>query len=59
MEKYFFDGKNVTSLPPEKRNIGFVFQKVALFPHMNVFKNVAFGLQMRKYPKSEIKKQSV
>jgi len=53
--RIFFDGKDVTGLPPEKRNIGFVFQRVALFPHMNVFKNVAFGLQMRKYPKSEIK----
>lgn len=55
--KIFFDGLDVTSYPPEKRNIGFVFQRVALFPHMNVYKNIAFGLQMRKYPKSEISKR--
>ena len=55
--KILFDGKDVTDIPPEKRNIGFVFQKVALFPHMNVYKNIAFGLQMRKYPKNEIRRR--
>ncbi|GBC71343.1 Sulfate/thiosulfate import ATP-binding protein CysA [Candidatus Calditenuaceae archaeon HR02] len=55
--RIFFDEKDVTSLPPDKRNIGFVFQRVALFPHMNVYKNVAFGLEMRKMPKSMIKEK--
>lgn len=50
----YFGERNVTNVPPHKRNIGFVFQKVALFPHMNVYKNVAFGLKMRKFPKNEI-----
>jgi ABC-type Fe3+/spermidine/putrescine transport system ATPase subunit len=49
----FFDGRNVTDLPPNKRNVGFVFQRVALFPHMSVAKNIAFGLRARGVPKSE------
>lgn len=52
-----FDGKDVTYLPPNKRNVGFVFQRVALFPHMNVAKNIAFGLKARKIPKSEHEKR--
>ncbi|GBC68416.1 Spermidine/putrescine import ATP-binding protein PotA [archaeon HR01] len=51
--KIFFDGKDVTNLPPNKRNVGFVFQRVALFPHMSVSKNIAFGLRARGIPKSE------
>jgi ABC-type Fe3+/spermidine/putrescine transport system ATPase subunit len=51
--KVFFDGRDVTHLPPNKRNVGFVFQRVALFPHMNVAKNIAFGLRARGIPKSE------
>ncbi len=47
-------GKNVTSLPPHKRNIGFGFQNYALFPHLTVAQNVAFGLEMRKIARSEI-----
>jgi len=50
----YFDDRDVTSIPPYKRNIGFVFQRIALFPHMNVYKNIAFGLKMRKHPKEEI-----
>ena len=46
-------GKDVTRLPPSRRNMGFVFQNYALFPHMTVAENVAFGLQMRKTPKDE------
>ncbi|GGD95751.1 polyamine-transporting ATPase [Aureimonas endophytica] len=46
--------EDVTDLPPEKRGIGIVFQNYAIFPHMNVAENVAFGLKMRKVPKAEI-----
>ncbi len=49
-----FDEKDVTHLPPEQRNAAMVFQNYALFPHMNVFNNVAFGLKARKMPKTEI-----
>ncbi|MEP9352818.1 ABC transporter ATP-binding protein [Xanthobacter sp. KR7-65] len=47
-------GRDLTGLPPNKRNMGFGFQNYALFPHMSVGENVAFGLQMRKLPKAEI-----
>ncbi|MFQ5796342.1 MAG: ABC transporter ATP-binding protein [Candidatus Bipolaricaulia bacterium] len=47
-------GKDMTGLPPEKRDIGIVFQNYAIFPHMNVFNNIAFGLRLRKLPKKEI-----
>jgi iron(III) transport system ATP-binding protein len=53
--KIYFNDKEVHKLPPEKRNTGMVFQNYALWPHMTVFKNVAFGLEMRKLPKEEIK----
>ncbi len=46
--KVFFDSKDVAGLPPQERGIGFVFQGDALFFHMSVFENVAFGLEMRK-----------
>ncbi|HIA48783.1 MAG TPA: ABC transporter ATP-binding protein [Candidatus Hydrogenedentes bacterium] len=49
-----FDDKDVTNLPPEKRNAAMVFQNYALFPHMNVYENVAFGLKARKTPKEQI-----
>ncbi len=49
----FFDDRNVSTLPPNKRNTGMVFQNYALFPHMTVFENVAFGLRARKVPGPE------
>ncbi|HWM75289.1 MAG TPA: sulfate ABC transporter ATP-binding protein [Nocardioides sp.] len=48
------EGTNATKLPPQKRNVGFVFQHYAVFKHMTVAKNVSFGLQIRKRPKDEI-----
>jgi putative spermidine/putrescine transport system ATP-binding protein len=50
-----FDGRDVGSLPAEKRDIGMVFQNYALFPHLTVGRNLAFGLEMRRRPKAEIK----
>lgn len=50
-------GKNLSGLLPEERNIGFVFQNYALFPSMNVYENIAFGLKARKLPKQEIDKR--
>ena len=48
-------GKDYTNLPPYKRNIGLVFQNYALFPHLSVFENIAYGLKRRKVAKEEIK----
>lgn len=48
------EGRSVAGRPPNKRNCGMVFQSYALFPHMSVFENVAFGLRVRNVPKSEI-----
>ncbi|MDO9457767.1 sulfate/molybdate ABC transporter ATP-binding protein, partial [Nocardioides sp.] len=48
------EGTEATYLPPQKRNVGFVFQHYAVFKHMTVAKNVAFGLEIRKRPKAEI-----
>ena len=53
----YFDGKECSQIPPHKRNINTVFQKYALFPHLNVFENVAFGLKVKKMPNDEIKKR--
>jgi iron(III) transport system ATP-binding protein len=49
-----FDGRDITNLSPERRGFGMVFQNYALFPHLNVFENVAFGLRARKIEKAEI-----
>jgi sulfate transport system ATP-binding protein len=51
------EGVDATGLAPQKRNVGFVFQHYAAFKHMTVAKNVAFGLEIRKRPKDEIKKR--
>jgi iron(III) transport system ATP-binding protein len=53
--KIYFNKKLINRLAPEKRNIGMVFQNYALWPHMNVFKNVSFGLEMRKISNETIK----
>ena len=52
-----FDGKKINGTPPNKRNVNTVFQKYSLFPHLNVYDNVAFGLKLKKLPKAEIKKK--
>ncbi len=49
------DGKIVNDVPPKDRDIAMVFQNYALYPHMTVYDNMAFGLKIRKYPKEEIK----
>ena len=50
-------GKDVTNLPPQMRNVGLVFQEYAVFPHMTVYENIAFGLEVKKFPKGEIHKR--
>ncbi len=50
----FFDGVKVDNIPPSRRNTSMCFQSYALFPHMNVWKNIAFGLENQKVPKAEI-----
>ncbi len=50
----FFEGQNINAVPPHKRNINTIFQRYALFPHLNVYDNVAFGLKVKKTPKNEI-----
>ena len=55
--KIYIDDKLVNHVPPKDRNIAMVFQNYALYPHMTVFENMAFGLIIRKLPKTEIKKR--
>jgi len=50
-------GQDVTQTPPHLRPVNTVFQRYALFPHLIVFENIAFGLQLKKLPKDEIKKR--
>src|SRR5918998_1785022 len=51
-------GRDVTDLPPRKRRIAMVFQSYAVFPHMTVFDNIAFGLRMAKIPRAEIRRRT-
>ncbi|WP_407407201.1 ABC transporter ATP-binding protein [Peribacillus sp.] len=53
----FIDGKRVNDVPPKDRDIAMVFQNYALYPHMTVYDNMAFGLKLRKTPKKEIKQR--
>jgi len=55
--RVFIGDEDITDVPPEKRNLGMVFQSWALFPHLTVFENIAFGLRLRKLPEDEIKKR--
>lgn len=55
----FFDGKDITHLPPYRRQVNTVFQKYALFPHLNVFDNVAFGLRLQKLDEKEVRSRSL
>lgn len=53
----YFNGKNITPIPANKRQVNTVFQDYALFPHLNVFENVAFGLRIKKMSNQEIEKK--
>jgi ABC-type Fe3+/spermidine/putrescine transport system ATPase subunit len=53
----FVDGRDITSLPARRRNMGMVFQSYALFPHLDVFENVAYGLRARKIARAELARQ--
>ena len=55
--KVTLNGADVTNLPPNKRKVNTVFQDYALFPHMNVFENIAFGLRLKKTPENIIKEK--
>ena len=55
--RVFFNGGDITALPPYKREVNTVFQRYALFPHLNVFENVAFGLRIQKLEEPEVKKR--
>ena len=52
-----FDGKEINNIPPYKRHVNTVFQRYALFPHLNVYDNIAFGLKIKKFSDKEIQKR--
>jgi len=54
-----FDNKNINGVPPHKRQVNTIFQRYALFPHLNVYENVAFGLRVKKLPEKQIKAKVV
>ena len=51
----FFNGQNITALPPHKRPVNTIFQRYALFPHLNVYDNIAFGMRLKKKSEKEVK----
>ncbi len=53
----YIGSRNITSIPPEKRKIGLVFQNYALLPHMTIYQNLAFGMQIKKMPKGDIQRK--
>ncbi len=53
----FFDGKNINGVPAYKRQVNTIFQRYALFPHLNVYENVAFGLRVKKWKEKEIREK--
>lgn len=55
--KIFFDGRDVTNLPAADRGVGMVFQNYALWPHMTVYKNIEYGLKLRKLSSTEVKRR--
>ncbi len=55
--KIFLDKLDITPLPPHKRNVSLIFQDFALFPHMTVFENIAFGLKLKKVSRAEIERE--
>jgi spermidine/putrescine ABC transporter ATP-binding subunit len=55
--KVLIGGRDITAVPPRKRNVGMVFQNYALFPHLTVFENVAYGLRVRKVQKEEVRRR--
>ena len=55
--KVLFEGKEINDLPPNKRHINTVFQKYALFPHLNVYENIAFPLRLKKLPEDKIREK--
>jgi len=55
--KIILDGKDVAPLPPDKREMSMVFQSYAIFPHLSVFENIAYGLKIKKMPKKDIRQR--
>ena len=55
--RIFLFGKDITHLEPEKRGLGFVYQDYALFPHLNLFENISYGLKLRRTKKEVVQKR--
>jgi len=55
--RIYLDGRDITDLPPKDRDVAMVFQSYALYPHKNVFENIAFGLRIRKLPEAQIREK--
>src|SRR5512133_3692188 len=55
--RIFFDAEDVTELPPQRRGTAMVFQNYALWPHMTIFENVAYGLRLQRVPEAEVRRR--